>query len=61
MAERMNVSTHITVPARIWVLLRRLSEDLALADGGRPSPSRVIADLVEREAARRAEAEEPRA
>ncbi len=55
--ERM-VQTNITVPRRVWSILRALAERGALERGGRPNASRVVAELLEREAARIAEAEQ---
>ena len=48
-----SVRTTIVVPERIWQALRQLAEHRALADGGRPSASAIVVELVKREAARR--------
>lgn len=51
--ERKLVTT-ITVPERIWTLLRGLAQRRTLEVGGRPNASAVVCELVEAEAARRA-------
>ena len=41
------VITTIVVTRRVWALLRQLAEAKALAQGGRPSASAVVAELVQ--------------
>jgi hypothetical protein len=59
MSDERTIATTIRVPGRVWSALRQIAEQRALADGGRPSLSAVVAELVEREVSRR-EAAAPR-
>jgi predicted DNA-binding protein len=47
------MQTTIRVRPEIWQALRMLAERRALRQGGRPSASAIVTELVEREAARK--------
>lgn len=55
-SDEPSIATTIRVPERIWRALRALSERRALENGGRPSMSATVAELVERAAEQRPEA-----
>lgn len=52
MPETMKPMT-LVLPERLWLVLRKLAEQRALAAGGRPSGAAVLRDLLEAEGERR--------
>ena len=61
MEHEPKVVTTITVPRRIWQLLRQLAEQRSVEVGGRPSVSGIISQLAERAGREDAPRIEPRA
>jgi hypothetical protein len=49
------VRTSIEVPVALWVKLRRLADERAAEEGGRPSVSGLVTEVLERELAGRGE------